>query len=199
MRHKFKYKSEEEIEHKICSHSGCTEKANYPAPKNRSFPTSYNTLFPFLEEKPSEKLWLCLKHVREYNQKWDFFAGMDTHQIDSFYKDAITGHRLTWKNSERIGREKLDYVYDAAYRFSMGLDIETELPERNNLVDPETESGAMRILGLSYPINKTDMKSRYRELAKKLHPDKNNGGKISEEKLKTINIAYAFLKNCVNV
>ena len=40
----------------------------------------------------------------------------------------------------------------------------------------------------------TDLKTRYKQLAKLHHPDANNGDRAAEERLKTINLAYATLR-----
>src|ERR1700730_16174532 len=48
----------------------------------------------------------CLHHVREYNQSYNFFAGMSDDAISRYQKEAITGHRPTWKigvNGKRSG------------------------------------------------------------------------------------------------
>ncbi|MBM3555349.1 MAG: J domain-containing protein, partial [Alphaproteobacteria bacterium] len=37
------------------------------------------------------------------------------------------------------------------------------------------------------------LKQRYKELAKRLHPDLNGGDAVAEERLKQVNQAYAFL------
>ena len=39
------------------------------------------------------------------------------------------------------------------------------------------------------------VKTRYKELAKRHHPDANGGDKAAEERLKTINIAYAAVRS----
>ena len=39
------------------------------------------------------------------------------------------------------------------------------------------------------------MKTRYKELAKRHHPDANGGSRDAEERLKTINLAYAALRS----
>ena len=39
----------------------------------------------------------CLDHVREYNQSYNFFAGMSDDAVMAYQKDALTGHRPTWK------------------------------------------------------------------------------------------------------
>jgi curved DNA-binding protein CbpA len=38
------------------------------------------------------------------------------------------------------------------------------------------------------------VKTRYKELAKRHHPDANGGSRDAEERLKTINLAYAALR-----
>ena len=39
----------------------------------------------------------CLKHAREYNQSYNFFKGMNDAAVLAYQKDALTGHRPTWK------------------------------------------------------------------------------------------------------
>jgi curved DNA-binding protein CbpA len=43
----------------------------------------------------------------------------------------------------------------------------------------------------------TELKSRYKEFVKKLHPDVNGGDPAAEDRLKEINQAYAALKKVV--
>jgi diguanylate cyclase (GGDEF)-like protein len=50
-------------------------------------------------------------------------------------------------------------------------------------------------LGLSWPITQEAVKSRYKELAKRNHPDANGGNRAAEERLKTINLAYAAIRS----
>lgn len=51
------------------------------------------------------------------------------------------------------------------------------------------------ILGVSKNSNYEEIKTRYRELVKKYHPDVNNGSKEAEEHFKKIVEAYEFLSN----
>lgn len=50
-------------------------------------------------------------------------------------------------------------------------------------------------LGVSKTATEAEIKSAYRELAKKYHPDHNQGDKNAEEKFKAINEAYEVLKD----
>ena len=53
---------------------------------------------------------------------------------------------------------------------------------------------APSILGLKPPMVFAEIKRRYKELVKRLHPDANGGDKGAEEQLKVINQAYSTLK-----
>ncbi|HEY4135293.1 MAG TPA: J domain-containing protein [Alphaproteobacteria bacterium] len=60
------------------------------------------------------------------------------------------------------------------------------------------QNKALRTMGLQWPLTLADLKRRYKELAKRLHPDANGGDKTAEERLKLVNQAYATLKNSVS-
>lgn len=51
------------------------------------------------------------------------------------------------------------------------------------------------ILGVSRTANSKEIKSAYRQLAKKFHPDKNSGDRAAEEHFKEIQYAYGILSN----
>ena len=50
-------------------------------------------------------------------------------------------------------------------------------------------------LGVSKTATEAEIKRAYRDLAKKYHPDHNQGDKNAEEKFKAINEAYEVLKD----
>src|SRR5881398_428529 len=66
-----------------CEWTGCQNKGAHRAPKGRDNQREY---------------WhFCLNHVREYNQNYNFFSGMNADAVARYQKDALTGHRPTWK------------------------------------------------------------------------------------------------------
>src|SRR5262245_35205866 len=68
---------------RACNWPGCADAAVHRAPKGRHHEGEY---------------WhFCLDHVREYNASYNYFAGMSDDAVARFQKDAITGHRPTWK------------------------------------------------------------------------------------------------------
>ena len=61
--------------------------------------------------------------------------------------------------------------------------------------EPKTEEQrALAMLDLAPPVKADEVKLRYKELVKRLHPDANGGDKEAEERLKLINDAYSTLK-----
>src|SRR6201999_335999 len=66
-----------------CQWPGCKCEATHRAPKGRLRENEY---------------WrFCLEHVREYNSSYNYFSGMSDDAVMKYQKDAITGHRPTWK------------------------------------------------------------------------------------------------------
>lgn len=57
------------------------------------------------------------------------------------------------------------------------------------------EKDFYKILGVSKTANDKEIKKRYRELAHKLHPDKNTGNKKLEEEFKAVSEAYEILSD----
>src|SRR2546429_7448642 len=73
-----------------CEWPNCEAPAPHRAPKGR------------LRER---EYWrFCLEHVREYNHAYNFFAGMTTEDIARYQKEAVIGHRPTWKMGMNGGR-----------------------------------------------------------------------------------------------
>jgi hypothetical protein len=59
---------------------------------------------------------------------------------------------------------------------------------------PPELRAALDVLGLEWPVDHRAARSRYKELAKRFHPDVNNGDRSAEEKLKDVNRAYSLLR-----
>src|ERR1041384_5421089 len=93
-----------------CQWPGCACEATHRAPKGRLRENEY---------------WrFCLDHVREYNGSYNFFAGMSDEAGARYQKDAITGHRPTWKmgTGGRSARERMS-GFDATDPFDVGQEF----------------------------------------------------------------------------
>jgi hypothetical protein len=130
--------------------------------------------------------------VRAYNAAWDFFAGMDQRDIESYQHSVATWHRPTWRLGSRSGR--IGFGFDDPFGiFAEGEHVEAERGPRE-VSAPERRALAM--LDLDPAATLKEVKDRYKSLAKRFHPDANGGSRECEERLKTINQAYSYLLSC---
>lgn len=157
-----------------CAMEGCREPGNFKAPRRRDNPRDFQ--------------WLCEEHVREFNKKWNYFEGMSQDEIYAHQKDATTGHRPTWR-MDQIGPD-IDRKMEEAYGRLFGDG--TSFKAKSAPVSGKTRD-ALAQLDLEHPCAKAKIKSQYRELVKKYHPDANGGDAKAEETFKKITLAYQHL------
>jgi hypothetical protein len=163
---------------RACDVPGCGERAAYRAPKSRQQLTDY--------------WWFCLEHVRGYNASWDYYKGMTPGQIELELRADASWQRPSWPLGRIGGRTQLEEGADPLHL----LDALRGEPRRScaNRA-PAALREPLAVLGLTWPVTLTEVKSRYKDLAKRHHPDANNGDRAAEERLKTINLAYAALRS----
>lgn len=168
-----------------CEMDGCSAHATHKAPKDRSLNAYYN---------------FCLDHVTAYNAAWDYFDGLSMAETEYVFKETLYGERPTRKMY--TGDDFLANLRAKAFEFmefssfasktesaqSRSSYADLPLPENH----PATE--ALRLFDLPLSARPETIKTRYKELVKKWHPDLNGGSKEAEEKLKHINMAYTLLK-----
>ncbi|WP_342394893.1 J domain-containing protein [uncultured Rhodoblastus sp.] len=133
----------------------------------------------------------CLDHVREYNATYNYFNGMSDEAVMRYQKDALTGHRPTWKmGAERQGAggasAREPFNMQGARRAAPHA---TRQP-RHGVVARK----ALHVLGLDDDAGSTEIKARYKDLVKRLHPDANCGDRSNEERLREIINAYNVLR-----
>jgi len=137
--------------------------------------------------------WLCLDHIRAYNRSWDFFAGMSQRDIEAYQQSVATWHRPTWRMS--LGAHAWRRTMDTVARFRDGGGGEGAGREVRRAI-PAEERRALATLDLDPGVTLAGIKSRYKVLVKRHHPDANGGSRESEEQFKSINQAYTFLVGC---
>ena len=177
-----------------CQWPSCQAPATHRAPKGRL--------------RASEYWQFCLEHVREYNNSYNFFAGMSEDAIAQYQKDALTGHRPTWKMGS-VGGRRTGKRARAEFRGFEGpaddpfsLFGATEGGRRNGQerAAPEgrkvfnAQRRALDVLGLEADAKRADIKARFKMLVKRHHPDANGGDRGSEARLREIIQAYNYLK-----
>ena len=172
-----------------CEWAGCKEKATHRAPKGRGREKDY---------------WnYCIAHVRQYNANYNYFVGMKDDEVLAYQKDALTGHRPTWKmGTQKRGKPDFDAAMDP---LGVIRELNGRAASANAQPDPDhkpkqrivrnVERKALETLGLEAGVTAAQVKTRFKELAKRHHPDANGGDKSSEDRLVEIIQAYNHLKS----
>lgn len=172
-----------------CQWNGCEDPGTHKAPLGR--------------DREGQYLMFCIKHVREYNKSYNYFSGLDDDAIAKFQKDSLTGNRPTWT----MGVNRKDEMPDteegssAANRIKSSARMRAKMAQAGvNFSSPRDrklkalEKKAIDSLDLPYSATEDQIKARYKELVKMLHPDANGGDRSSEDKLRQIIHSYKYLK-----
>jgi hypothetical protein len=168
---------------RTCDVPECTAMGEYRAPKTRLNLRDY--------------WWFCLDHVRAYNSAWDYYKGMTPGEIEANLRADTSWQRPTWPLGhigvgaweEAVLRDPLHVLAAAGIRGSA-----RRAPDQT----PSELREPLATLGLAWPTTLDAVKTRYKELAKRHHPDANGGDRAAEERLKTINLAYATIRSRLN-
>jgi len=164
---------------RVCEAPGCRLHGEYRA--------------PFARDRLDQHRWFCLEHVRDYNKKWDYFAGLDASEIERHIRADTTWRRPVWPlGGRRNGGPRIYDPLDLATESGVFERPAPKLDGSEQLTP--AERNAMGVLELSWPLTRAVVKSRYKELVKIHHPDANGGAREAEEKLKEINAAYSTLR-----
>src|SRR5262249_15824844 len=151
----------------------------------------------------------CLQHVREYNQSYNFFAGMSDDAVARFQKDALTGHLPAWRmgmiGGNKRARGRVGRLFEEGLGAMDPFDILREFgAPRTGAAQSRAEAErrtvrnagrkALHALRLEESAARPEIKARFKELVKRHHPDANGGDRASEDKLREIIAAYNYLK-----
>ena len=137
--------------------------------------------------------WLCEKHIKLFNKKWNYFDGMSQNEIECFLKSDLTWHRPTQKFGS--GDNFFNILWNNA--LSGKFDFfkrEQVINGLNGRKLSEKDKDAFKIMELELNADWPIIQKKFKTLVKKFHPDKNSGNKEFENKLKKITLAYSHLK-----
>ena len=169
-----------------CAWQGCCNAGEYRAPKDRRL-TDY---FVF-----------CLEHVRAYNAKWDFHAGLTATEVEADIRHASTWERPTWKlgtlGAGYRGRRVRDpFGFAAGTAFDPDREAADSYTHGHSSTSPlAARNSALKVMSLTSPFTLEGLKRRYKALVKKHHPDANGGSAEAETRMKIINQAYQTLRD----
>lgn len=170
-----------------CERPGCCEEGEFRAPGNRA--SGF--------DGPGDYRWFCLDHVREFNAGYDWFAGMTAAEII-----AAQHPTAGWDGETRAFRPMAGI--DSAPRWADFKDPLDAISGRakafRQQVRPDgrpftpDERRAFETLGLAHDADRKALRSRYSQLVRRYHPDRNGGDRSMEAKLQAVVEAYNLLK-----
>ncbi len=173
-----------------CEWAGCKKPGVHRAPKGRGQDNQY---------------WLyCIEHVREYNNNYNYFAGLSDDAVKAFQKDALTGNRPTWKMGMNASRRAGGgaaatggFAYTDPFNVTEAVKgfARTEAKAPEGRVVHNAERKAFDTLGLDIDATPVQIKAKFKELVKRHHPDVHGGDRSYEERLKVVIQAYNYLKS----
>ena len=147
--------------------------------------------------------WFCLAHIRQFNQKWNFF---ETHSEEEL-QEQFAADRVWERKTEPLGKQT------AEQRAWARLGIEdphqvlgenaTKNPGKGDALGgskrlPSDERKAIDTLEAKDNWTKTELRKKYKSLIKELHPDLNGGDRSQEEFLQKVVWAWDQVKNSSN-
>lgn len=174
----------------ICAHPGCTEPGEFRAPPADGRRPNF--------DGPGDWRWLCLDHVRAFNSGYNYFNGMSP--------DEISEAQNPYGGWDRETRAFAHGGADAPPRwaeFSDPLDAIgarfRRRPDDVPRVDGRELSGedrkSLNVLGLGVDADRRALRTRYAELVRRYHPDRNGGDRSHEKALQAVIQAYTQLKS----
>lgn len=177
-----------------CEWPGCDKPGTHRAPKGRG--------------REGEYWRYCLDHVREYNANYNYFAGLNDDDVISYQKDAITGHRPTWRMGmnagpragmsgprQPAGKGEGFTWHDPFGFFEGAAQPNARVPEQERRQVRNAERKAFETLGLEIDASAAEIKARFKEQVKRHHPDSHGGDRSFEDRLRAVIQAYNYLKS----
>lgn len=169
-----------------CQWDGCDKPGTHKAPVGRM--------------KEGEYFHFCVNHVREYNKGFNYFSGLTDNEIARYQREAVTGHRPTWKAGVNAAAKETTDPLKARWGRSAprGKTRDASTPFTGSAPVSKKakplEAKALDTLGLDYKATKETVRIRYKELLKQHHPDTNGGDRSTEDRLQAVIQAYKLLK-----
>jgi len=167
---------------RTCDWMGCREEGEFRTHKS--------------PRQMGSHVWYCTDHIRDHNKAWNYFEGLSDDEVEAVIKNDTVWQRPTWELGSKADKAK-------AKAFASGARIEDDFGVFNDASDsshghassrifhPDSpEARAYAVLDLTPPIAISEVKTRYKKLVKRHHPDANGGSKVAEETFKEIGLAY---------
>lgn len=170
---------------RMCAHEGCPLPGDYRAPVRKpgsSFAAPSG---------PPEWQYFCLEHVREFNAGWNYFEGMS--------EDAVWDAQTPYPSWDRETRAFAHNAMAGEERIADSLGVLRWRTTTHSPTQPQSpltreDRQALAKLGLPDTATLADVKAKYRQLARRYHPDANKGSREHETRFNALTEAYGHLE-----
>ena len=166
-----------------CEYGGCSKSGEFLA-----------------KTKTSHEYYYCLDHIKDFNKNYNFFEGMSEEEIIDYQISSIICHRPTWKSGTN---PQANYFSNFARKdgsafndpFNFFEEKEKKNQRKSILKNSKKSEKAFQILEYNSKSTKNQIRKKFKEVVKKLHPDTNGGDNSQEDLLKEVISAYKYLKS----
>lgn len=175
-----------------CSVPGCPEPGEFRAPALDGSPH---------QEGPRWR-WLCLDHVREFNQGYNFFTGMTPDEIAAAQRPFAGWERETRAFSSNAHSpppkwadfsDPLDAI-GAKFKERMARARADAQVRQDGAFLSADDRKALGVMELPIDADRRALRQRYTELLRRYHPDHNGGDRSHEGALQGVIRAYGHLR-----
>ncbi len=170
-----------------CDHPGCEGSGEFRAPPAGGRRSGF--------DGPGDWRWLCLEHVRAFNSGYNFFSGMSQEEIQDAHNpyggwDRETRAFSTNGSPPPRWADFTDPLDAIGARFQQNV----PQPRADGRELSAGDRKALKVLGLGVDADRKALRTRYAELVRKFHPDRNGGDRTHEKALQAVIEAYQSLK-----
>ncbi len=147
---------------------------------------------------PGRYRWYCLEHIREFNQRYDFFAGMSPDEIYEAQRPTAGWDRETRAFAAGAGQtprwsDFADPIDAIGARFRQNLKDRASMAAADARLN-EVDRKALKTLGLGGDATRDTIRKAYSRLVRAYHPDRNGGDRAHEKALQEVIAAYTHLR-----
>ena len=176
-----------------CAVPGCPEPGEFRAPPEEGTRSNH--------EGPRWR-WLCLDHVRAFNQGYNFFTGMSPEEIAAAQRPYAGWERETRAFSSNAASPPPRWADFADPLDAIGAKFKERVAKAraDNQVRQDgkflshEDRRQMAVMELPIDADRKALRTRYTELLRRYHPDHNGGDRSHEGALQGVIEAYAHLR-----
>ena len=180
---------------RVCHVDDCNKEGKFRAPKS---PKDLDNFF-----------WFCLAHVKEYNNRWNYFQNHSEEEFDQEIQLSKTWDRTTKPFGSKNERNRVHSDGNSHLRFGLDDSYDLFKNESNKNESPAaqneggkkrlnlSEKKALGILGALDTMTKSEIRKLYKILIKDLHPDMNDGKRDDEERMTEVVWAWEQINKSI--